>query len=218
MYFASLGLGFMFIEISMIQRFALLLGYPTLSLSVSLFTLLIATAVGAVSSRVVRRWRALALPAVTTALVLVAGTYVAISDGLTETALAWPQGPRMATVFVLLFPVGLLLGVFLPTGMDAAVETAERAELGEDDRGRLVAWCWAVNAFFSVLGASLTTIISMTYGFDRAVLAGLVLYVVATVVLLPRRRHAGAPEPVLTTSADGFADQSLQRIPSDTHR
>ena len=46
-YFASLGLGFMLIEISMIQRFALLLGYPTLSLSVSLFTLLVATAVGA---------------------------------------------------------------------------------------------------------------------------------------------------------------------------
>ena len=69
-----------------------------------------------------------------------------------------------------------------------------------------------------LIWTSLTTIISMTYGFDRAVLAGLVLYVVATVVLLPRRRHAGTPEPVLTTSADGFADQSLQRIPSDTHR
>ncbi len=46
-YFASIGLGFMFIEISMIQRFSLLLGYPTLSLSVSLFTLLLATAIGA---------------------------------------------------------------------------------------------------------------------------------------------------------------------------
>ena len=178
-YFASLGLGFMFVEISMIQRFALLLGYPTLSLSVSLFTLLIATAVGARASGVVRRWRARALPAVTAALALLAGTYVAISDPLTETALAWPQWARIVVVFVLLFPVGLLLGVFLPTGMDAAVEGSEAAEIDDGERGRLVAWCWAVNAFFSVLGASLTTIISMSYGFDRAVLAGVVLYVVA---------------------------------------
>ena len=196
-YFASLGLGFMFVEISMIQRFALLLGYPTLSLSVSLFTLLIATAVGARVSGVVRRWGPRALPAVTAALVLLAGIYVAISGPLTDNALAWPQAARIAVVFVLLFPVGLLLGVFLPTGMDAAVAAAEAAEAGEDDRGRLVAWCWAVNAFFSVLGASLTTIISMTYGFDRAVLAGLVLYVVATATL-GLGRAAKEPEPVLT--------------------
>ena len=91
----------------------------------SLFALLIATAVGARFSGVVRRWRARALPAVTAALVVLAGTYVAISDPLTETALAWPQWARIAVVFVLLFPVGLLLGVFLPTGMDAAVEAAE---------------------------------------------------------------------------------------------
>ena len=71
-----------------------------------------------------------ALPVVTAALVVLAGTYVAISDPLTETALAWPQWARITVVFVLLFPVGLLLGVFLPTGMDAAVDAAERAELG----------------------------------------------------------------------------------------
>ena len=83
-------------------------------------------------------------------------------------------------VFALLFPIGLLLGMFLPTGMDAVVLTADRAGA---DQGRLVAWCWAVNGFFSVLGASLTTVVSMAFGFDRAVLAGLVLYVVAASVV-----------------------------------
>jgi hypothetical protein len=215
-YFASLGLGFMFVEISMIQRFSLLLGYPTLSLSVSLFALLIATAIGARFSGIVRRWRARALPAVTASLVVLAGTYVAISDPLTETALAWPQWARIAVVFVLLFPVGLLLGVFLPTGMDAAVEAAEDAQ-DDDERGRLVAWCWAVNAFFSVLGASLTTIISMTYGFDRTVLAGLVLYVMAAVVLLPRR-DVSEPEPVLTTTGITQRSQNSEEIASAAHR
>jgi Spermine/spermidine synthase domain len=207
-YFAAIGLGFMFVEISMIQRFALLLGYPTLSLSVSLFTLLIATAIGARLSGGLRRWRGRVVPAAAGLLILLAAVYVTISDPLTETALSWPQWARIAVVVVLLFPIGLLLGVFLPSGMDAVVETAEASGR---DRGRIVAWCWAVNGFFSVLGASLTTIVSMTWGFDRSVLAGLVLYVVAAVALVV----PGPPsEEVVTTPEVAPAAQTLPRVAS----
>ncbi|MFM7686905.1 MAG: hypothetical protein ACKPDI_13420 [Actinomycetota bacterium] len=180
-YFACLGLGFMLIEISMIQRFALLLGFPTLSLSVSLFTVLIATAVGARYSAVVQRKAPFGLPAATGALMAVSLLYMAVATPITDAALAWPQWARIATVVALLFPVGLLLGVFLPSGIDAALASA-----GPDEtvRGRLVAWCWAVNGFFSVIGSSATTILSMSVGFNRALLVGLALYVVAVVVRL----------------------------------
>jgi len=88
---------------------------------------------------------------------------------------------------VLLFPVGLLLGVFLPTGIDAALDAA-----GPDEavRGRLVAWCWAVNGFFSVLGSSVTTILSMSLGFNKAVVAGLGLYVIAVLLQLVAQSEA----------------------------
>jgi len=190
-YFASLGLGFMMIEISMIQRFALLLGFPTLSLSVSLFTLLISTAVGARLSWLVARWRG-GLAAVTAVLIVIAAIYLLIATPVTDVALAWPQWARIALVIVLLFPVGLLLGMYLPTGMEAVA--AATSQPGQD-RGRLVAWSWAVNGFFSVLGASLTTLISMSFGFNRAVLVGLVLYVVATTVLWTDRATRPAVEP-----------------------
>ena len=188
-YFAALGLGFMLVEISMIQRFALLLGFPTLSLSVSLFTLLLATAAGARWSASTRR--VAGLLGVTGALVVLTVVYLLVAAPITDVALAWPQWARMAVVFVLLFPVGLLLGVFLPTGMNAIVEATESAGAGAD-RGRLVAWAWAVNGFFSVLGASLTTMLSMAFGFNRAVLAGLALYLVAAAVLTTRRPAAAA--------------------------
>lgn len=178
-YFACLGLGFMFIEISMIQRFSLLLGFPTLSLSVSLFTLLIATAVGARASGVVKRLGAGGPAAAVAALAVVTAIYLALSGPLTETALAWPSAARILIVFLLLFPVGLLLGVFLPTGVDAVSE--ESAATGTD-RGRNVAWCWAVNGFFSVLGSTATMITSMTIGFNRTVVVGLALYVIAAAV------------------------------------
>ena len=194
-YFACLGLGFMLIEISMIQRFALLLGYPTLSLSVSLFTLLIATAVGARLSGAISRLGRAGLPAVAAALIVITVTYMATSAAITDAALSWPQWARIALVFVLLFPVGLLLGVFLPTGMDDVVDVAETSP--SIDRGRLVAWCWAVNGFFSVLGSSLTTIASMALGFNRALQIGLVLYSVAAAVMVLGRADRTSEQPVV---------------------
>ncbi len=90
-YFASIGLGFMFIEISMIQRFSLLLGYPTLSLSVSLFTLLLATAIGARFSGRIGAQPSSGLPAAVAALFAVTLLYLAISDPITDVALAWSE-------------------------------------------------------------------------------------------------------------------------------
>jgi hypothetical protein len=187
-YFAALGLGFMLIEIAMIQRFALLLGFPTLALSVSLCTLLVSTAIGARCSAVVRRVPG-GLLAVTAMLIGVCALYLVISDPVTDAALAWPQPARIALVAALLAPIGLLLGTFLPTGMDLAVDVSAASGT---EQGRLVAWCWAVNGFFSVLGSSLTTIVTMTFGFDRAVAAGLAVYLVAALV---GRRATSAVAP-----------------------
>ncbi|NND75954.1 MAG: hypothetical protein HKN44_13195 [Ilumatobacter sp.] len=176
-YFAAIGLGFMFVEISMIQRFALLLGYPTLSLSVSLFSLLLATALGARWSGRVGTSPRVGLPLAVVALWVVTVTYLLISDAVTDVALAWSQPYRIALVIAMLMPVGIALGVFLPAGIDRA--TALVADVPGGDEGRFVAWCWAVNGFFSVIGSSVTTVASMTFGFDRTVVIGLLLYLVA---------------------------------------
>ena len=57
-----------------------------------------------------------------------------------------------------------------------------------------------------MLGASLTTVVSMTYGFDRAVLAGLVLYVVATSVLRVRPPRQAAVPVEVTEQPDDSAE------------
>jgi fucose permease len=56
-----------------------------------------------------------------------------------------------------------------------------------------VAWCWAVNGFFSVIGSTATTMLSMTFGFDRTMLIGLVLYAVATAVMVTGRTSRDVP-------------------------
>ncbi|MFK7918899.1 MAG: hypothetical protein AB8G14_12545 [Ilumatobacter sp.] len=184
-YFASIGLGFMFVEISMIQRFSLLLGYPTLSLSVSLFTLLLATALGARWSGRIGARPSVGLPAAVAALFAVTLLYLAVSDPLTDVALAWGQPLRIGLVVAMLMPVGIALGVFLPAGIDQATALTAGGTL--NDRSRFVAWCWAVNGFFSVIGSSITTVASMSFGFDRTVLIGTALYLVALAALLVKR-------------------------------
>jgi hypothetical protein len=150
--------------------------------------------VGARVSSVIKRWPVAGLPGVAAALVAISLVYISVAESITEEALAWPQWARIAVVVALLFPVGLLLGVFLPTGIDGAVD-ASGAELAV--RGRLVAWCWAVNGFFSVIGASVTTILSMAVGFNKALLTGLAMYVGAVVV-----QHFFVSAPVAPASGD----------------
>jgi len=89
-----------------------------------LFTLLIATAVGARFSSVIKRWPTAGLPGVAAALIVLSLLYIAAAESITDSALAWAQWARIAVVIALLFPIGLLLGVFLPTGIDAAVAAA----------------------------------------------------------------------------------------------
>ena len=142
-------------------------------------------------------------------MIVLAAVYMLSCDAADRGRTVVGAAGTRRVVFVLLFPIGLLLGVFLPTGMDSVVATADATGA---EQGRLVAWCWAVNGFFSVLGASLTTVMSMAFGFDRAVLAGLVLYVVATSVLLVggtqvdvRRAPTAEPAP----DPDGLESSGL---------
>jgi hypothetical protein len=71
------------------------------------------------------------------------------------------------------------------------------------DIGRVVAWCWAVNGFFSVIGSTSTTVLSMTFGFDRTIVIGLVLYAIAGLVI------ATAPRSATDSDADPFDEDQV---------
>jgi hypothetical protein len=175
LYFACLGLGFMFFEITLIQRLTLFLGYPTYSLTVTLASILIFTGVGALlSGRHKHRPRVLqALVAVIVALTLF---YQFGLPPLTDGLLTLPLVARMLIAFVVLAPLGICLGTFMPLGLGAV------ADLTEFPR-EYVAWGWAVNGFASVVGAVLTTILAMTFGFRVVLFLALLVYLVALLAL-----------------------------------
>lgn len=173
LYFACLGLGFILLEISLIQKLTLLLGYPTYSLTVTLASLLFATGVGALlSERVAAKAGERIMKIVFGALVLVVLLYQLGLGPITDALLSSPLLVRFFATFVMLLPLGFCLGMFMPMGL-------RRVSTLVDDASDYVAWSWAVNGFFSVIGSTATTILSMVIGFRNVMWVALLLYLVA---------------------------------------
>jgi len=176
-YFAGLGVGFMFIEVSLIQRLTLFLGYPTYSLTVTLFALLMATGAGSFLSERVRAQRNVVLGRLIGVLALLVAFLLFGLTPLVESAIGWPLALRVVLAVVVLCPLGLCLGAFMPLGLRAVAEQSEHS-------AEYVAWSWAVNGFFSVISSVLATILSMTFGFSVVLVVALACYLIGTLALL----------------------------------
>lgn len=172
LFFAGLGFGFMFFEITLMQLLNLFLGYPTYALTVTLMALLVCTGLGAAASSRVRRPKrtVAALVVVVAALCLF---YLTGLTPLTTALLGTPFGARVVVSFLVLAPLGLCLGMFMPLGLR---EIAQRSPVPQ----AYVAWGWAVNGFASVVGSALATVLAMSFGFDTVLGLGLACYVAAT--------------------------------------
>jgi len=174
-YFSALGLGFMFFEITMIQRLVQFLGYPTYSLTVTLATLLVATGIGALSSKRLAGRARTAMPIILGVLVALTLFYeFALPSILDGSLLSTGLGVRVGFAVVVLAPLGVCLGMFMPIGLDRVASLTEHGE-------EYVAWAWAVNGFFAVIGSVLTTILSMALGFRVVQFAALGIYVIAVI-------------------------------------
>ena len=183
-YFAALGLGFMFYEITMIQRLVQFLGYPTYSLTVTLAAILLSTGVGALlSRRFVDRPRT--APVLLAILALLTLFYEWLLPSILDGRLL-SAGLAVRVLFAgaILTPLGLCLGMFMPLGLGRVASLTSHGE-------EYVAWGWAVNGFFSVIGAVLTTILSMAVGFRTVQFAALGAYAIA---VLAFTRLPAAPQ------------------------
>ncbi|MFM7063067.1 MAG: hypothetical protein ACKO04_06205, partial [Actinomycetes bacterium] len=199
-YFASLGLAFMLFEITMIQRLSLYLGYPTYSLTVTLASILVFTGIGSLLTGRFTMAPSKVLVRALGVLVVLAVLYRLVLTPLTEGTLGAPFLVRVLIAFLLLAPLGLCLGMFMPLGLRTVAGLSEHAD-------EYVAWGWAINGAFSVIGSVLTTILAMSFGFRNVQVIALVLYGVAA-LSFSRIRGGSSPEQVEEPN-DGPADDEL---------
>jgi hypothetical protein len=176
-YFGSLGMGFMLLEVALLQRFVLLLGHPVYSLTVTLFSLLLGTGLGSLLSRRVRFDRVKRVTVGVLAAVAFAALLAALGIGrVIDVAIPWPLAARLGAAFAVLVPIGVLLGFGLPGGM----------RLLHRVRPELVAWGWGINGALSVIGATLAIFLAMNWGFSFTLAAGAATYLLATAILASR--------------------------------
>jgi hypothetical protein len=167
-FFAAIGLGFLMLEIVLVQRFVLFLGFPTYALSVVLFSLLLFTGGGAaLSSRFGDPRRSL-IAALSIACVLMLVLAFGL-EPLLRTLIDLPFAARVAVTVALLAPLGLTLGMAMPIGL------RRLSALHPDG----VPWAWGINGITSVLASALGVFIAIVAGFTVATLAALLCYLVA---------------------------------------
>ena len=174
-YFGALGAGFMLIEVSVLQRFVLLLGHPVYSLTVTLFSLLLGTGLGAAWSRRFddRSLRRAGVVGVAT-VAAIAVVVILIATPVVSWAIPFARSTRMLIAVALLVPMGVALGVPMPTGLRLLNARAPQ----------MVPWAWGMNGAMSVLGATLAIFIAMNWGFQVTLLTASATYLLGLTALL----------------------------------
>jgi len=183
LYFGSLGLGYILVEIIALQRFNLYLGNPSYSLSVVLFTMLTASGLGSFAAGAwfprIHLGRLLFLVTVGV------GVYVAWLPWWIDTTLGSATWTRVVVAIVVTAPTAFLMGMPFPIGLRRADEISKR----------LVSWGWALNGGASVLGSVLAVVAAMTWGFTQASMVGLAAYASALgAAVAISRSSAGDPQ------------------------
>ncbi|MEK6692396.1 MAG: hypothetical protein AABY44_03105, partial [Nitrospirota bacterium] len=177
LYFISIGLGFMFIEIVMIQKFILFLGKPVYSVSLVLFSILLSTAAGSYFSKrgetvdvgVLRKRIKIAI----TSIFFILITYYFLLDKLLLYSLGNDFVIRIFITFSLLFPLGFFMGFPFPLGIRAA-DLCDK---------RLIPWAWAANGCASVVATSLSIMLAITFGFSSVLLMAGGIYLLGAITL-----------------------------------
>jgi spermidine synthase len=179
-YFAGLGLGFMTIEISLMQRFILFLGHPIYSLTVILFSLLFFAGLGSLTTNRIQVSSGRRVAWIVFILIVLLTFYVFALPGILHGALEWPRATKVVLSIALLAPLGYLMGMPFPLGIKLAGANAPR----------MVPWLWGINGTLSVLASALSVFLALNLGFTFAALVGQAAYVVAFLaVLLGSRRR-----------------------------
>jgi len=169
-FFSGIGLGFMLIEISQLQRLIIFLGHPSYALSVVLFSLLLSSGIGSLATqrlgnphpRLSTLWPFAPLVVLLVAFAFVTPLAIDRFDSATTPV-------RIVTATAMLVPIGFLMGMPFPIGM----------KLASSRPNAPTAFLWGINGAMSVSASVLAVVVALSWGISTAFWAGCVSYAVA---------------------------------------
>ncbi len=168
-YFSCLGAGFIIIELAFVQLFKKLIGFPTHTYATVIFAMLFSAGIGSLLTKPLRvaenkRWVVMFI----LLLGLVVG-FLATYAEIFHVFLAQPLPIRIAVAVLMLFPIGLVMGMPLPLAI---------SKLGRIEPAG-IPWAWGMNGFFTVFGGFLSVVLSFLFGYFVVLLTGVAIYALA---------------------------------------
>jgi hypothetical protein len=170
LFFGLLGLGYLLVEVVLMQKLAIFLSSPTYAFVVVLGTMLVASGVGGLVSAGFRAPR-IAIAMATTVLLL--GLALGI-DAILRPLMVLPFALRVLAAILLVGPLAFLMGMPFPHMLGAT-----KAQLSDPHAGLM----FAVNGALSAIAAPVALVYSMDHGFHQTFAVGAVLYAACLVLL-----------------------------------
>jgi predicted membrane-bound spermidine synthase len=173
-YFICLGLGFILVEMTLVQKFILFLGPPVYALSIVLFSTLLFSGLGSFFSahfageRLARNLKLICL-----AIAAITLFYIWILPFFLYHYVSLPLPAKAGLVSLFLFPLTLLMGMPMPLGIQWL----------RNHSAEIIPWAWGLNGSASVLGSILTILIAVHFGFNLALMLAAGAYLLAATVL-----------------------------------
>ncbi|MCS7185805.1 MAG: hypothetical protein RMK89_02495 [Armatimonadota bacterium] len=174
LYVALLGVGFMLVEIGLMQRTMLLLGSPTHTLALFVGALLLGGALGSTmtqrqSQEQLANWAMTACVVVAAATSLL-GLFIAPFVNALHNL---PLAIRAFSLFALTMALGIPMGMPFPSAMRLAPVLWAVS----------VAYLWGVNGVMSVVGSVSAVLIGKFAGYSKAIVFGAICYLIAAAVI-----------------------------------
>ena len=175
-YFAAIGMGFMFVEIALIQRLIPVLGEGVYAISAVLFSILLSSGAGSYLSGRFDSIKKYSL-GIVLALPFLILFYLLYFHYAIEMMMGFSLAGKYIITFFLLVPLGIFMGIPFPTGMWLIGKSEER----------FIPWAWCINGCFSVISSVLAMLIALSFGFTSLQVFAALCYAIAFLALIKLR-------------------------------
>ncbi|MEN8107302.1 MAG: SAM-dependent methyltransferase [Pseudomonadota bacterium] len=171
LYFFTIGIAFLFIEIAFIQRFILFLHHPLYAVSVVLTAFLLFAGLGSAwTSRQPAGNRRIVLAV--SGIALLGTLYLVVLGPLFDLLMPLHISLRIPVSILLIAPLAFCMGMPFPLGLMRLADAGPQ----------LTPWAWGINGCASVLSAVLAALLAIQFGFMTVIVVALLLYIFAAVV------------------------------------
>ncbi len=172
LYFSGLGIGFMFIEIVMIQKFILFLSHPIYSVSLVISSILFFAGVGSYFSSKFLESPKQRLRIIVGAIIMAAFIYSFFLPHIFQSLIHLSITVKYVLSFFIIAPLAFLMGMPFPIGLKQLSYELES----------LIPWAWGINGFLSVISAVLAPLLAIEFGFKIVIIfAGIAYLLVLSV-------------------------------------